>query len=176
MMREDILERMRRLRLMIFDVDGVLTDGTLYFSETGAELKAFNARDGHGLKMLKESGVEIAILSARRSRAVEVRAAELGITLVEQGASDKRAAFENLIGRLRTSAAAAGYMGDDWVDLPVLARCGFAASVPEAPELVRERVHHVTRAAGGRGAAREVCELIMRAQGTLERAIARELP
>jgi len=174
-MRDDILERMRQLRLMIFDVDGVLTDGTLYFSETGAELKAFNARDGHGLKVLKESGVEVALLSARRSRAVEARAAELGITFVEQGASDKTAAFESLIGRLRTSAAAAGYMGDDWVDLPVLARCGFAASVPEAPEIVRERVHHVTRAPGGRGAAREVCELIMRAQGTLERAIARQL-
>src|SRR2546430_7081065 len=114
-MRDDALERMRRLRLMIFDVDGVLTDGTLYFSETGAELKAFNAQDGHGLKMLKESGVEVAILSARRSRAVEVRAAELGITHVEQGAGNKSAAFESLIGRLRTSAAAAGYMGDDWV-------------------------------------------------------------
>jgi len=174
-MRDDILERMRQLRLMIFDVDGVLTDGTLYFSETGAELKAFNARDGHGLKVLKESGVEVALLSARRSRAVEARAAELGITFVEQGASDKSAAFESLIGRLRTSAAAAGYMGDDWVDLPVLARCGFAASVPEAPELVRERVHHVTRAPGGRGAAREICELIMRVQNTLERAITRRL-
>jgi 3-deoxy-D-manno-octulosonate 8-phosphate phosphatase (KDO 8-P phosphatase) len=174
-MRDDILERIRRLRLMIFDVDGVLTDGTLYFSETGAELKAFNARDGHGLKMLKESGVEVAILSARRSRAVEVRAAELGITLVEQGAGDKSTAFESLLGRAHTSASAAGYMGDDWVDLPVLARCGFSASVPEAPELVRERVHHVTRAAGGRGAAREVCELIMQAQDTLERALARQL-
>jgi 3-deoxy-D-manno-octulosonate 8-phosphate phosphatase (KDO 8-P phosphatase) len=174
-MRDDILERMRRLRLMIFDVDGVLTDGTLYFSETGAELKAFNSRDGYGLRMMKESGVEVAILSARRSRAVEVRAAELGITLVEQGAGNKSTAFESLIGRLGISAAAAGYMGDDWLDLPVLARCGFAASVPEAPELVRERVHHVTLARGGRGAAREVCELIMRAQGTLERAIARQL-
>jgi len=174
-MRDEILERLRRLRLMIFDVDGVLTDGTLYFSETGAELKAFNARDGHGLKMLKESGVEVAILSARRSRAVEVRAAELGITLVEQGAKDKGAAFESLVGQMRISATTAGYMGDDWVDLPVLARCGFAASVPEAPDLVRERVHHVTRAGGGRGAAREVCELIMRAQDTLEQAIARQL-
>ena len=104
-----------------------------------------------------------------------MRAAELGITLVEQGAGNKSAAFDSLIGRLRTSAAASGYMGDDWVDLPVLARCGFAASVPEAPELVRERVHHVTRAPGGRGAAREVCELIMRAQDTLERLIARQL-
>src|SRR5690242_3358272 len=174
-MGEDILERVRRLKLMIFDVDGVLTDGTLYLSETGMEFKAFSARDGQGLKMLKESGVEVAILSARRSRAVELRAAELGITLVEQGAADKGAAFESLISRTRTLEAAAGYMGDDLVDLPVLSRCGFAASVPDAPELVRARVHHVTRAAGGRGAAREVCELIMRAQDTLDRAIARQL-
>jgi 3-deoxy-D-manno-octulosonate 8-phosphate phosphatase (KDO 8-P phosphatase) len=174
-MSDDILDRMRRLRLMIFDVDGVLTDGTLYFSENGAELKAFNARDGQGLKMLKDSGVEVAILSARRSRAVELRALELGITLVEQGASNKSAAFERLISQARTTATAAGYMGDDLMDLPVLTRCAFAASVPDAPEIVRQHVHHVTRAAGGRGAARELCDLIMHAQGTLERAIARHL-
>jgi 3-deoxy-D-manno-octulosonate 8-phosphate phosphatase (KDO 8-P phosphatase) len=174
-MRKGLRERMRRVKLMIFDVDGVLTDGTLYFGESGAELKAFNARDGHGIKMLRESGVEVAILSARRSRAVDARAAELGITLVEQGVSNKGKAFENLIGRVRASADAAGYMGDDLVDLPVLARCGFAASVPEAPRAVRERVHHVTRAAGGRGAVREVCELIMHAQDTLNEAISRQL-
>jgi 3-deoxy-D-manno-octulosonate 8-phosphate phosphatase (KDO 8-P phosphatase) len=174
-MRKDLQERMRRLKLMIFDVDGVLTDGTLYYSETGAELKAFNARDGHGIKMLKESGVEIAILSARRSRAVDARAAELGLTLVEQGAGDKGKAFESLIARVRVPAEAAGYMGDDLVDLPALSRCGFAASVPEAPESVRKRAHLVTRAPGGRGAVREVCELIMRAQKTLDRAVARQL-
>jgi 3-deoxy-D-manno-octulosonate 8-phosphate phosphatase (KDO 8-P phosphatase) len=166
---------MRELRLMIFDVDGVLTDGTLYLSDSGAEMKAFNVRDGHGLKMLRESGVELALLSARRSRVVELRAAELGITLVEQGAADKGAAFDALLARMRLSPAAAGYMGDDVVDLPVLVRCGFAASVPEASETVRRRVHHVTRAPGGHGAAREVCELIMQAQDTLERAIARNV-
>jgi len=174
-MGEELLARMRRLKLMIFDVDGVLTDGTLYYSETGAELKAFNAKDGHGLKMLKESGVEIAILSARRSRAVDLRAAELGITFVEQGAGDKAKAFDELLARAHASAEATGYMGDDLVDLPVLTRCGFAASVPEAPEVVRQRVHHVTQAPGGRGAAREVCELIMRAQNTFDRAIARQV-
>jgi len=174
-MSGDLLERMRRLRLMIFDVDGVLTDGTLYFSENGAELKAFNARDGHGMKMLRESGVEIAILSARRSRAVDARAAELGLTLVEQGAGDKGKAFEALIARLRIPAEAAGYMGDDLLDLPVLTRCGFAVSVPDAPELVRARVHQVTRAPGGHGAVREICEAIMRAQNTLEQAVARQL-
>jgi 3-deoxy-D-manno-octulosonate 8-phosphate phosphatase (KDO 8-P phosphatase) len=174
-MGDDLQERMRRLKLMIFDVDGVLTDGTLYYSEAGGELKAFNARDGHGIKMLKESGVEVAILSARRSRAVDARTAELGLALVEQGAGDKGKAFEGLIARARVPAESAGYMGDDLVDLPVLARCGFAATVPEAPESVRDRVHLVTRAPGGRGAVREVCELIMRAQNTLDRAISRQL-
>jgi 3-deoxy-D-manno-octulosonate 8-phosphate phosphatase (KDO 8-P phosphatase) len=174
-MRDELLERVRRLRLMIFDVDGVLTDGTLYLGEAGVEMKAFHVRDGHGLKMLRESGVVVAILSARRSRAVDLRAAELGIELVEQGASDKGTAFDRIVGRARLSPGDAGYMGDDVVDLPVFARCGFAASVPEAPEIVRERAHHVTRAAGGRGAAREICELIMHTQNTLERSIARSL-
>ena len=174
-MPEDVRKRMRELRLMIFDVDGVLTDGTLYVSDNGAEMKAFNVRDGHGLKMLKESGVEVALLSARRSRVVDLRAAELGIALVEQGAADKSAAFDALLARARLSSSAAGYMGDDVVDLPVLVRCRFAASVPEAPDTGRRSVHHVTRAPGGRGAAREVCELIMQAQDTLERAIARNL-
>lgn len=174
-MRGDLLVRMRRLKLMVFDVDGVLTDGTLYYGESGAELKAFNVRDGHGIKMLKESGVEIAILSARRSRAVDARASELGLTLVEQGAGDKGKVFDDLIARARVSAGASGYMGDDLVDLPVFSRCGFAASVPEAPEFVRKHAHLVTRAQGGRGAVREVCELIMRAQKTLDRALARQL-
>ena len=174
-MTDGIAARVQRLKLMIFDVDGVLTDGTLYFSEAGAELKAFNARDGHGMKMLRQSGVEVAILSARSSRAVEARAAELGITLLEQGVADKGAAFEGLVARLRVPAAAAGYMGDDVVDLPVFTRCGFAVSVPEAPDMVRERAHLVTRTPGGRGAVREVCELIMRTQGSLERVVARQL-
>jgi 3-deoxy-D-manno-octulosonate 8-phosphate phosphatase (KDO 8-P phosphatase) len=173
MMRDELLERVRRLRLMIFDVDGVLTDGTLYLGEAGVEMKAFNVRDGHGLKMLKDSGVAVGILSARRSRAVDLRAAELGIELVEQGAADKGASFEQLVSRAGFAPLVAGYMGDDVVDLPVFARCGFAVSVPEAPDVVRQRAHHVTRAAGGRGAAREICELIMQTQSTLDRSIAR---
>jgi len=174
-MTDETRDRVQRLKLMIFDVDGVLTDGTLYFSESGAELKAFNARDGHGIKMLRQSGVEVAILSARNSRAVETRAAELGIALLQQGAADKGAAFEELIARLGLPAAAAGYMGDDVVDMPVFRRCGFAVSVPEAPEMVRKSAHHVTNTPGGRGAVREVCELIMRTQGSLERVLARQL-
>ena len=152
---------------MIFDVDGVLTDGTLLYGPKGEALKAFSAHDGHGLKMLAASGVACALLSGRRSAAVERRAAELGIEQVLQGIEDKLAAAQKLgfpLGQI-------GFMGDELVDLPVLTRCGFACAPREAPEAVRSRVHYVARAAAGRGAAREVCELVMRAQSTLEPAL-----
>ncbi len=170
-MSADAEERAGRLKLMIFDVDGVLTDGTLYLADSGEEIKGFNVRDGHGMKMLQDSGVAVAIITARRSRVVELRARDLGIELLHQGAHDKAAAFSQILSGLRLEEGAAGYMGDDLADLPVLERCGFAATVPEAPEAVRIRAHYVARLGGGRGAAREVCELVMRAQGTLERAI-----
>jgi 3-deoxy-D-manno-octulosonate 8-phosphate phosphatase (KDO 8-P phosphatase) len=168
----DASERARSLKLMIFDVDGVLTDGRLYLSDNGEEMKAFNTLDGHGIKMLRESGVAVGVLTARRSRVVDLRAKDLGIELVRQGAADKASAFQELLQSQGLTASAAGYMGDDLVDLPVLVRCGFAATVPGAPEAVRSRAHYVARAAAGRGAAREVCEFIMRAQATLDRAIA----
>jgi 3-deoxy-D-manno-octulosonate 8-phosphate phosphatase (KDO 8-P phosphatase) len=171
-MTDEMVDRVRRLKLMIFDVDGVLTDGTLYFSEAGTELKAFNARDGHGIKMLRQSGVEVAILSARSSRAVDVRAAELGITLLEQGVADKGASFEGLVAQLRIPAAAAGYMGDDVVDLPVMRFVGLALSVPAAPQVVRDRAHYVSQREAGYGAVREVCELILGTQGTLDAQLA----
>src|SRR5262249_48240708 len=155
--RGDALARARRLRLMIFDVDGVLTDGALYMTEGGGEIKVFSVRDGHGLKMLQESGVRAAILSGRRSAVVEARAAELGIRIVEQGSSDKGAAFERLLSRLDIPAASAGYMGDDFPDLPVLARCGFAASVSDAPHAVRRSAHYIARAAARRVAPRQLC-------------------
>jgi 3-deoxy-D-manno-octulosonate 8-phosphate phosphatase (KDO 8-P phosphatase) len=171
----DALERARPLRLMAFDVDGVLTDGVLYFNDEGAELKAFHTLDGLGLKLLRDAGVELALISGRRSSAVAARAANLGITRLFQGVEDKLAVFERVRGELRLDAHACGFMGDDLPDLPVLTRCGFAATVPEAPDAVRARVHYVSRAAGGRGAAREVCDLILRAQGALDAAIARYL-
>lgn len=171
-MRHDLHDRARRIRLAAFDVDGVLTDGTLYFSEAGEELKAFNARDGHGLKMLQASGVRLAIITSRASRSVETRAHGLGVDYVCQGVTDKLAAFEDILSRSGLDATAAAYMGDDVIDLPVLRRCGLAVAVPDAPALVRRHAHHVTQAAGGRGAARELCELIMQAQGTLEAQLA----
>jgi len=165
------LDRARGVRLMIFDVDGVLTDGTLLYGAAGEELKAFSAHDGHGLKMLAQSGVACALLSGRRSDAVAARAAELGIEHVLQGIEDKLAAAE----RLGLPWPQIGYMGDELVDLPVLTRCGFACAPHEAPEDVRSRVHYVARAPAGRGAAREVCELVMRAQRTFDEALAKYL-
>lgn len=169
------LERAKRVRLMIFDVDGVLTDGRLWYGPEGEAMKGFHTLDGHGIKMLAASGVASAILSGRRSQAVAQRAAELGIAHVLQGIEDKRAAYSELLTRLGLPADATGYIGDDVVDLPVLLRCGFACAPREAPPVVRRRVHYVCEAAAGAGAAREVCELLMRAQGSLEAALARYL-
>jgi 3-deoxy-D-manno-octulosonate 8-phosphate phosphatase (KDO 8-P phosphatase) len=171
----DALKRAEGLKLMIFDVDGVLTDGTLYYSERGEELKAFNVRDGHGIKMLRRGGVEVALITARRSRALELRAADLGIAHLYQGAEDKRAAYAALLAQLGLAAGQSGHMGDDLPDLPLLTRCGFAATVPAAPEALIRRAHYVTRAPGGHGAVREVCEFILRAQGALERAVGAHL-
>jgi 3-deoxy-D-manno-octulosonate 8-phosphate phosphatase (KDO 8-P phosphatase) len=156
---------------MIFDVDGVLTDGTLLYGPAGEELKAFSAHDGHGLKMLAASGVACARLSGRSSAAVALRAAELGIKDVLQGIEDKLAAFQKITREKALTVESIGYMGDELVDLPVLTRCGFACAPREAPEAVRARVHYVATAPAGRGAAREVCELVMRAQRTLEKAL-----
>jgi len=164
-------ERARGVKLMIFDVDGVLTDGRLYLSDRGEEMKAFNTRDGQGIKLLRQCGIAVGLITARNSRVVEHRARELGIELLRQGASDKASAFAELLALQHLQANQAGYMGDDLADLPVLTRCGFAASVPSASEDVLTRVHYVARAAGGHGAVREVCEFILRSQDALEHAI-----
>jgi len=167
-MASDLIGRAKSVRLLVLDVDGVLTDGRLYYADDGVELKAFNIQDGLGLRMLSASGVAVAIISGRRSKALELRAQNLGVTHVFQGADDKLSVFEPLLIRLSLTAAQAASIGDDLPDLPVLRRCGLAVCVPEAPALVREHVHFVTQRAGGRGAVRELCELIMSAQGTLE--------
>ena len=167
----DALERARRIRLMIFDVDGVLTDGRLWYGPAGEELKVFHSFDGHGLKMLAGSGVPCALLSGRRSAAVAARAAELGIAHVFQGIEDKVSTYREMLQRQGLQPEETGFMGDELVDLPVLTRCGFACAPHEAPEAVRGRVHYVAAAAAGRGAAREVCEFVMRAQDRLEPAL-----
>lgn len=169
---QEIYDRARNIRVAAFDVDGVLTDGTLYYADSGEELKAFSVQDGHGLKMLKDDGIALAIITSRSSRSLEARARNLGIELLFQGATDKLVAFEELLGRCRVGAEACAYAGDDVVDLPVMKRCGLALAVPESPALVRRHAHYVTRAGGGRGAAREICELILHARGTLPARLA----
>lgn len=164
----ELTARARAVRLLVLDVDGVLTDGHLYYADDGVELKAFNIQDGLGLRMLSVSGIIIAIISGRRSKALELRAENLGVKHVFQGVSDKLLVFEQLLTSLSLNAGAAAAIGDDLPDLPVLRRCELAACVPEAPALLRDHVHYVTQRGGGRGAVREVCELIMTAQGTLE--------
>ncbi|HQT25506.1 MAG TPA: HAD family hydrolase [Burkholderiales bacterium] len=170
-----MLERAKRIRLAIFDVDGVLTDGSLYLSDSGEETKAFNTQDGQGMKMLQASGVMLAIITGRSSRCVSLRADNLGISLVFQGASDKLAVYRELLSSLGLEPGQTAYMGDDVVDLPVMRRCGLAIAVPDSPEIVRQHAHYVTRRQGGRGAAREACEFLMRMQDSYDDQIARYL-
>ena len=161
----DALARARRVALLVCDVDGVLTDGRLYIGAQGEAMKAFDVRDGHGIKLLREAGIEVAILTARSSEIVARRAAELGLTRVLQGQSDKGAGFTQLLADTGIAADRCAYIGDDWPDLPCLARAGFAATVADACDEARAIAHWITPAAGGRGAVRQLAEFILRAQG-----------
>ena len=162
-----LISKARHIRIAIFDVDGVLTDGGLYYAEAGDAMKAFDVRDGMGIKVLQDAGVEIAIITSRRAPSVRLRAEDLGISRVQQGVADKLAGFEALLAATGIAPDAAAFLGDDLVDLPVLRRCGFAATVADAPAVLKRHADYVTRAAGGRGAAREFCELILHSRGML---------
>jgi 3-deoxy-D-manno-octulosonate 8-phosphate phosphatase (KDO 8-P phosphatase) len=151
---------------MIFDVDGVLTDGRLYFSSAGDEVKAFHVRDGLGMQRLAATGVRLALLSGRTSPIVLRRAQELKIDLVFQAVSDKLTAFGDMLDRLGLDPSQAGFMGDDLNDLAVMHACGFAVSVPDAALEVRQAAHYVTRAPGGNGAVRELCDFLVAARGS----------
>jgi 3-deoxy-D-manno-octulosonate 8-phosphate phosphatase (KDO 8-P phosphatase) len=165
------MTRAAQVALMGFDVDGVLTDGSLYFSSEGDEIKAFSSLDGHGLKMLQRAGIEVVIISGRSSRALELRARNLGIASLHMGVEDKRQRMTELAAQRGIGLAQAGYMGDDVVDLPVLRACGFSATVADGHDEVRARVDYVAGKGGGRGAVREVCDLILRAQGKWDAAM-----
>ena len=171
-MAEDLTARLQALKLMAFDVDGVLTDGRLYYTDNGVETKTFHALDGQGMNMLRDAGFKLALITSRRSALVERRARDLGIHYCYQGVAVKRDALDEILAEQKLKPEQAGYMGDDLFDLGAMTRAGFAASVPAAPAAVRQRAHYVTTRAGGEGAVREVCELILQAQGALERLIA----
>jgi 3-deoxy-D-manno-octulosonate 8-phosphate phosphatase (KDO 8-P phosphatase) len=169
----DVVTRARKIRLLALDVDGVLTDGRLYYDQAGQEMKAFSTRDGLGIKALQRNGIQVALITGRDSSMVKWRASELGIKFVFQGTDDKNLALQELLLAAAVSAEEVCYAGDDWIDLPVLERVGFSVSVADADPVVRQRVHWVSPEAGGMGAVRSICNLILAAQG-LDQKILRE--
>ncbi len=166
----DLVQRARAVRLLVLDVDGVLTDGKLYFLADGSEAKAFSTLDGQGIKMLKNSGVNIAIITGRTSTIVERRAANLSIEHVVQGREDKRTALDELLNTLQLSYDQVAYLGDDLPDLAPIRCVALGIAVANANSFVRQHAQAVTSLRGGEGAARELCEFIMAAQGTLDAA------
>lgn len=167
-----IKEKARHVRLLALDVDGVLTDGRLYFSEDGQEIKTFDTQDGHGIKMLQKCGIEVAIITGRTTQLVARRAANLGISRLIQGREDKLVALRETCAALNIGLDEAAYVGDDWPDLPAILAAGLGIAVANAHAELRARADHVTTLAGGRGAVREVCDLILGAQERYQEALA----
>lgn len=161
-------EKLKKIRLLLLDVDGILTDGRIVYDNNCVESKAFDVKDGHGLKMLQRAGIRVGIITGRSSKVVEHRAAELGIDILHQGAKDKLIPFRSILSELGIDAEAVAYVGDDLVDLPILTRVGFSATVADAVDEVGPLVDYVTRRPGGRGAVREICDLILRGAGLWE--------
>jgi len=158
-------ERLRKIRLLLLDVDGVMTDGRIVIDNHGVETKSFDVRDGHGLKLLQRAGLKVGIITGRESEVVRFRARELGIDILHQGSRNKLEPYFEAIGELDLRDEEVAYMGDDLVDLPVLRRVGFSATVADAAEEVKPLVHYVASRPGGRGAVREVCDLILKTTG-----------
>lgn len=165
----EVRARVERVKILALDVDGVMTDGRLIYHDGGTESKAFDVRDGHGIKMLKHAGIETALISGRSSPLVDKRAADLGITEVAQGVRDKIPILEEILSKKGLAFEEAAFVGDDVVDLPVMNRVGFSVVVADASEYLFDTAHYVTLAPGGRGAVREVAELILGVQGLWEK-------
>ena len=162
------LPRAAKIKLLLLDVDGVLTDGTIVYTHSGTEMKSFNTKDGFGIRILQESGVEVGLVTARVSEAVRRRAQDLKLAHVFQGVWDKGDALAMIMSETGLSFDEIAYMGDDWLDLPILTRAGFALTVADAVPEVKAVAHYVTRRSGGRGAVREACDLIIEARGGYE--------
>ncbi len=165
-----VIERAAQIRLLILDVDGVMSDGLIYMGNSGEELKAFNVRDGYGIRCALTSGIEVAIITGRKAKLLEDRCETLGITHLYQGQSDKLLAFRELVDKLSLSADQIAYIGDDLIDWPVMAQVGLSVAVADAHPVLLPRAHYVTRIAGGRGAVREICDLILIAQDKFDDA------
>ncbi len=162
---EALAARARPIRIAVFDVDGIMTDGSLTFDSTGRELKTFHVRDGQGLKLLQNAGITLAIVTGRSSSIVDLRARELGIRHVIQGSADKLVSCQTLLEQLGLDWTQCAYMGDDLPDLPVLGKCGLALTVPEAPVVIRDQAHWVSPVGGGKGAVRYAAEMMLDARG-----------
>ncbi len=162
---EALAARARPIRIAVFDVDGIMTDGSLTFDSTGRELKTFHVRDGQGLKLLQNAGITLAIVTGRSSSIVDLRARELGIRHVIQGSADKLVSCQTLLEQLGLDWTQCAYMGDDLPDLPVLGKCGLALTVPEAPVVIRNQAHWVSPVGGGKGAVRYAAEMMLDARG-----------
>ena len=166
-----LLERAARIRALVLDVDGVLTDGQLYFDNQGNEMKAFSTRDGLGIRTLQRFGTVVALITGRQSEIVARRAANLKIELVHQGRNDKVNALNEVLAATGLDEGQVCYAGDDWLDIPVLARVGLAVTVPEADAVVKSHAHWITPRPGGRGAVRDICDLILAARGHDQQAL-----
>ncbi|HEX2548347.1 MAG TPA: HAD-IIIA family hydrolase [Gammaproteobacteria bacterium] len=168
---QSLIDKAKDIRLVIFDVDGVLTAGVLSYDHQGIESKHFHVHDGQGMKFLKKSGVEIAIITTCQSEIIKRRMQDLGVTHTYQGHFDKLPAYEDVKQKLNLQDNQIAYVGDDLPDLPMLLRVGLAVTVANAPKIIQDNVHWITKAKGGKGAAREVCDFIMQAQGTYQTMI-----
>lgn len=175
MSSEEFLQRAKHIKLVIFDVDGVMTDGRLMIGDDGLEYKAFNSQDGLGMKLLKASGVDTVIITGRTSKVVVTRAESTGVAHFYQGVEDKLEAFEDLLRKTGLLPEQCAFMGDDVVDLPPMRRCGLALTVPGAHALTKQHAHYITTREAGHGAVREVCELLMQAQSTYDAQMAQYL-
>ena len=165
---EEFKKRAEKIKLVIMDVDGVLTDGGIYYDSEGRELKRFCVKDGSGVKMLWRAGLKTAIITGRNSTVVDIRAKELKVDIVIQGAVDKLPVYKELKEKLGITDEEILYIGDDYLDIPLLSRVGLAVCVPEAYQMVRDYCHYVTKSPGGNGAVREIAELLLRVQGKLD--------
>jgi 3-deoxy-D-manno-octulosonate 8-phosphate phosphatase (KDO 8-P phosphatase) len=175
MIGQDIIARAQKVKLLVIDIDGIMTDGRIIYSVYGDELKFFDVQDGFGISLLRHAGIPSVIITAKKSRIVKLRARDMKVARAYQGYIDKLVPFNDILKRFKVSPEEICFMGDDLIDVPVLRRVGFAVTVPNAVDEAKSAAHHVTSKAGGRGAVREMCDLILKSQGKWDAVTAKYL-